>query len=155
MRKILVICFILMISLLKAQEIAVRKVLIAFEDTKFKKELAKEMKTILEKEGLVVTETDHSKKGFTELDGASYDLVFITNSGVNSKVRPWVTKWISENENKTKIILHTTQRNDWEVKTSVIAVTSASKTGEVKKFAQDYAEQVMKVLGEPNPLNND
>jgi hypothetical protein len=46
------------------------------------------------------------------------------------------------NGTKTKVLLHTTQKNNWKVETTVDAVTSASSVKEVAKFAVEYSAKI-------------
>lgn len=118
-------------------------ILIATEKTGFKDALAAEMEALLSNAGYTVVTARHSKGAIDKYRAADYAAVFITNSGVNSKVRPWVTKWIENNGSSgAYILLHTTQIREWKVETTVDAVTSASTKGEVKNLARDYADRI-------------
>lgn len=119
-------------------------ILIASEKTGFKDALVKEMESILSTAGYTVVTTRHSKKWLDKYQASDYAAVFITNSGVNSKVRPWVTEWIEKNRpSGAYILLHTTQIREWKVEASVDAVTSASTKNEVKSLARGYAGRIM------------
>lgn len=122
-------------------------VLLVYEKTRFKTGLIEEMKTILENQGFAVATFEHSKKNMDKIDPSGHSVIFITNSGVNSKVRPWITDWISSSspETKGKILLHTTQRDDWKVQTDVDAVTSASERKNTRQFAEEYTQRIMDI----------
>jgi hypothetical protein len=116
------------------------RVLLALEDTRFKKELVAEMKTILAPKGYKITVVEDSEKQIAAQSAKNFDAVFITNSGVMSKVRPWIVEWLKVNAaSKDKILLHTTQKMDWKVVADVDVVTSASDLGIVKKLAAEYS----------------
>lgn len=125
-------------------------VLLSFEDTKFKKGLIKEMKKLLEKDGITVVVVNHTNgDSLAQLAATDFNAVFITNSGINSKVRPWVLDWLNKNERSaSRIILHTTQIRKWEVKTpvKVDAITSASKNGKVKSLAAEYSMKLKTII---------
>ncbi len=121
------------------------RVLLAYEKTGFKEQLIEEMSSILKKSSVEVTTIIHSKGGLDKVDASAYEAIFITNSGVNSKVRPWITEWLSKNEALAgTVLLHTTQTRNWDVDVKVDAVTSASKKKEVKALAAQYAEMLKK-----------
>ena len=123
-----------------------KRVLLAWEKTRFKQALIEEMAKQLEAQGYAVTRAMHSKKGLAQ-KAADYDAVFITNSGVYSKVRPWITKWLEANKaHAARILLHTTQTSDWKVEAKVDAVTSASKKADVKRMAADYVARLVKKM---------
>lgn len=122
------------------------QVLLAFEKTSFKSELIDEMKKQLEETGIKVIVKEHSS-GWQEPKAADFNAIFITNSGVRSKVRPWIQDWLKKNsKQKDLILLHTTQTRNWTVKADVDTVTSASSRGDVKKLANDYVSLIKKIL---------
>ncbi len=98
--------------------------------------------------GLQVTVVEDHKKELKNYKASDYDYVFITNSGVGSKVRPWVKKWLESNNNSKNILLHTTKTKKWSEKVSVDAVSSASS----KKDASTLAEEYIKLLLADNYL---
>ena len=138
------ILFILMlftlVSSISAQ--SGEKVLLAMEKTAFKKALIAEMEKSLNAKGLHVTVVEDHKKDLENYKASDYDYVFITNSGVGSKVRPWVKDWLESNNNSSNILLHTTKIKKWNEKVSVDAVSSASS----KKDASSLAEEYIKLL---------
>jgi hypothetical protein len=138
----LMVCLACGVAMAQTQSPA--RVLIALEDTRFKKELVAEMKTILAPKGYQITVVEDSEKKIAAQSAAKFDAVFITNSGVMSKVRPWIVEWLKVNAaSKDKILLHTTQQKDWKVVADVDVVTSASDLGIVKKLAAEYSAAVV------------
>ena len=120
------------------------QVLLALENTRFKKSLIDQIKKLLEEKKYDVKIVDHSKKQLDSIKPSDYDVIFITNSGVNSKVRPWVLNWLEKYKGQTEpVIVHTTQKFDWEVKLDVDALTSASKKGDIDKLARQYSEKII------------
>jgi hypothetical protein len=123
------------------------KILLSWESTKFKDALITELETLLRNDGFEIVKVVHSKDGLAPYNASDFKAVFISNSGVNSKVRPWVVSWIEKNKSSgTYILLHTTQTRDWKVVTSVDAVTSASVVPESKAKAMEYRNQIISAL---------
>jgi len=121
------------------------RILLASEDTKFKNALVEKMQAALKEAGFEVVTADHADTKLKNQKAADYAAVFITNSGVRSKVRPWVVEWVEgSGDDASRILLHTTQTKDWEVKlgVDVDAVTSASDTKSVEKLAADYVKRL-------------
>lgn len=147
MRATIVACVMVCLTAMAlAQEAPKKRVLLAWEKTNFKQELVEEMERQLTSQGCEVTKVQHSKRGL-DAKAADYDAVFITNSGVHSKVRPWIVEWLAANkEQAARILLHTTKTGDWTVSADVDAVTSASSKGDVKVLAADYAVRIVKIL---------
>ena len=128
-------------------ESAPPRVALALEQTRFKSALVNEMEKLLERDGVEVTVVNHADGELDTIDPAAFNAVFITNSGVNSRVRPQVVSWIEAQEPYTsRILLHTTQTRDWTVETTVDAVTSASATREVATLAREYVEKLRAIL---------
>ncbi|MDC7223527.1 MAG: hypothetical protein PQJ60_07275 [Spirochaetales bacterium] len=126
------------------------RILIAYENTSFKKALVESLIENLSGPGRYIQVVDHSKKELTGLSAADYDAVFITNSGVTAKVRPWVSEWLSVQSGEN-IIVHTTQRaDDWTPQVEVDSVTSASisNRGARADLAATYADLIVEKLGE-------
>ncbi len=142
----IVLCITLFATMLSAMPLfaqATGKVLLAYEKTSFKNKLIVEMERLLTSAGFSVVKAEHPKGGLNAYKASDYAVVFITNSGVNSKVRPWVTEWIEKNGSSgTYILLHTTQIKDWKVVTSVDAVTSASAKNEINALASQYVSRI-------------
>ena len=129
--------------------LAQNPILLTYESTRFKTSLIEEMQTILTAKGYTVETLDHSKGALQEISVESYSAIFITNSGVNSKVRPWVSDWLSDKAG-SPILLHTTQQKEWSVESTVDAVTSASARKEVTTLAQTYTEQLITLIPVPS-----
>lgn len=133
-----------------AQEAPKKRVLLAWEQTDYKQALVEEMDRLLTQQGCAVTRLQHSKRGL-DAKAADFDAVFVTNSGVHSKVRPWITEWLAANKaHAGRILLHTTQTSGWKVIADVDAVTSASTKGDVKTMAADYVARIGKILTPAN-----
>ncbi|MBN1601778.1 MAG: hypothetical protein JW915_09225 [Chitinispirillaceae bacterium] len=133
-----------------------KKVVIAYEKTAFKKGLAAEIGQLLKTDSINVTTMEHSDKAPLKIEAASSDAVFISASGVNSKIRPWVVTWLENNkQHSSKIILHVTQTKNWIVKTHVDAVTSASSKKDMKKLASEYAGMIKTRLSASVPQKTD
>ncbi|MBN1647307.1 MAG: hypothetical protein JW874_04675 [Spirochaetales bacterium] len=118
-----------------------KKILIAYEPTPFKNRLLKDLVAQLNDGSVNIELLDHRKGGLDGYSASGYDAVFITNSGATAKVRPWISDWISRNNNAGNIILHTTQITRWTPRVSVDSVTSASLTSAEKTaaLAEEYA----------------
>ena len=134
------------------------QVLLAFEKTRFKESIIEKMKTLLEKESISVQVIEHSDKGFPVKDPSSYKAIFITVSGVHSKVRPWIVEWLEKNKaQKSNVLLHVTQKSDWKVMSDVDTVTSASSMDEIDTLAEDFAGRIKVLLekskSEEKPAN--
>jgi len=116
-----------------------KKVLLAYGKTRFKNALIERIQELLTQDSVDVTVIKHSRRNMKNYSAADYDAVFITNSGVRSKVRPWIVKWLQDNKSHgDNILLHTTQTKDWQVTVEVEAVTSASSMPDVEKLAEEY-----------------
>lgn len=141
----LILCSALCPAMLSAQSKGT--VLIVAEKTRFKKMLVAELDSLFTAAGYETTIVENSKKDVGNYAAPDYDAVFITNSGVNSRVRPWIVTWIDQNRSSgTYILLHTTQIRDWTVETPVDAVTSASSKDDVQKLAQEYFQRILREL---------
>ncbi len=131
-----------------------KNVLIIYEKTTFKNKLVLQLAKRLEKEGVMSKIVEHNSKGVTVDSVGLFDAIFITNSGVNSEVRPWILKWIDTNADySSRIVLHTTQKSKWNVKTTVDAITSASAIKEIDKIVND-CYSLLKVKLESVPEDN-
>ncbi len=122
-------------------------VLVAFESTPYKKALTKELVTLLEKDSIVVTVESEQKEKLPSYSATQFDVVFLSNSGVNSKVRPWIAIWLTTNsEQEAKIILHTTKTKKWDEAVTVDAVSSASKKKNAPADAKLYYDKIIEKL---------
>lgn len=119
------------------------KVLVAFEKTPYKEALTTELVALLEKSAIEVVVVDDHKADLKSHSAETYDAVFISNSGVQSKVRPWVKEWLAANNKQgPKIVLHTTKTKKWTEQVEVDAVSSASDKDNAKADAQTYFELI-------------
>ncbi len=130
---------------LGAEQNSSNAVLLVYENTRFKRNLITEMEKILSQNEVNVTVTTHSKNDVAIENPSQYGAIFISNSGVNSQVRPWITAWLEQTDFRN-ILLHTTQTRDWQVETEFDAVTSASSNSEAAKLAQDYSQKLLLFL---------
>jgi len=142
-----IVALTMLFSVINAQEATPAtgsRILIAMEPTEFKKKLVASMKTLLEQKSMQVTIVENSEKELQSFKSSDYDVVFITNSGVWSKVRPWITAWIDSNKaDSAKILLHTTKKLNWEEDVYVDAVSSASTNKLVPKLAEEYVTRLL------------
>lgn len=128
----------------ESSEPAQRRILIAMEQTKFKKQLVEQMKSLLSLKPVTITIVEDSKKELSQHKAADFDLIFITNSGVMSHVRPWVAEWIDNNKaDSSKILLHTTKARKWTEEVYVDAVSSASDKKQVPQLAEEYLTKLL------------
>jgi hypothetical protein len=121
-----------------------REILIAFEPTRFKKELISGLLEELDDGGFSILVVNHQKKGLEGLKAADFDVVFISNSGATAKVRPDVSRWVAANGHPDNVIVHTTQRTQWTPKLEVDSVTSASlrKKDEIADLVREFAGRI-------------
>lgn len=150
-RYVFLIAAILALALAAAAPGAVSNkgtVLLAYEKTPFKIALMDEMARILKRKGVEATVIEHTKGRLDREDPSGYGAVFVSVSGVNSQVRPWVQEWLNRNEDHApRILLHVTQTRNWKVEVPVDAVTSASASRDVGRLAAQYAEMVRERMG--------
>ncbi len=121
-----------------------KRILIAFEPTRFKKALVEEMIALLNDGSATLKVVNHMKKGLEGQDASDFDVVFITNSGATAKVRPDVSRWVEANGHPDNVIVHTTQRTRWTPQLQVDSVTSASlkKGRETEALAVDFVQRI-------------
>lgn len=124
------------------------RILIAYEVTPFKNGLVQEMKRRIRKRGLKVELVDHSLGGLAGRNASEYAAVFLSASGVNSMVRPWLAAWLSTNTAYAdRILLHVTRTRDWTVEAAVDVVTSASAPRETPTLASNYTAILLRKAG--------
>ncbi len=143
MKKLLFVFMAILISipLFAAQH----RVLIVKEDTGYKKALVQALTEELKRDGTEVVVIDHKNGELAGVDPEDYDAVFITNSGVQGRVRPDVVEWLDSVAGRDgNVILHTTQRNDWTPDVSVDSITSASQKSNISELVADIAERIRK-----------
>jgi len=118
-------------------------VLIASENTSYKKKLVQALTEELKEEGFAV-ETVNLQNGELEgVDPSSFAAVVISNSGVNKRVRPQVTAWLeSIVGNDDNVIVHTTKRDEWDEALEVDAISSASQTSNIN----DVVKEIMTLI---------
>ena len=122
---------------------AENRVLIAKEDTVYKKALIRALVDELEDGNTEVVVIDHRKGELDGVDPADYDVVFITNSGAQARVRPEVMAWLDSVAGRDgNVILHTTQITDWEPDVAVDSITSASQKRNIDELVVDIAERI-------------
>lgn len=135
---------VLSVNAQEAPKPANLKVLLVMEQTDFKSALIDKIKTLLEQQQAQITIVKDSEKKIQPFKASDYDLVFITNSGVMSKVRPWITDWLDKNRaDSSKILLHTTKKLVWQEAVTVDAVSSASSKKLVPALAQEYVQRLL------------
>lgn len=124
---------------------AEHRVLLVKEDTGYKKALIRALIEELEDGNTEVVVIDHKKGELEGVNPGDYDVVFITNSGVQGRVRPDIVEWLDSVAGRDgNVILHTTQRNDWEPDVSVDSITSASRKSNIDELVADIAERIRK-----------
>lgn len=129
MKRVVVLLFIFIsaFSVLSAQT-----VLIAKEDTSYKKNLVKLLVEKLNTENIQTEIIDHKKGELSEINPGDYDAVYVLNSGAQAKVRPAVQSWLNSIKGRdSNVILHTTQRTVWTPAVDVDSITSASKKSNI------------------------
>ncbi|MDG5815426.1 hypothetical protein QA601_10070 [Chitinispirillales bacterium ANBcel5] len=117
------------------------RVLLVHENTEFKTGLVQEMKNQLQRDGKNVTIAQHTRYGLSVEDPENYGAIFITNSGVMSRVRPWIVGWTNSLSNEN-IIVHTTQIRSWEPDIGIDGVTSASANSDIPNLARQYVRKI-------------
>lgn len=122
------------------------RILLAWENTKFKEKLIQKMVETLNDGKTYIKVVDHQKGELAGEKAQDYSAVFISNSGVKSMVRPWITEWIGQQNKKDNILLHTTQKAYWEVKAGVDTVTSASAPQAIDVLSRKYLDKISKII---------
>jgi hypothetical protein len=90
-----------------------------------------------------LTVVDHKRKELDGLDPRDFTAVFITNSGVQAKVRPWVLDWLdSVAEYDDNVLIHTTQITEWDPPVKVDSITSASKNSNIDGITDDIVRRL-------------
>ena len=123
--------------------LSAQTVLIAKEDTRYKKELVEILTEKLEQAGYSVEIVDH-RDG--ELDGVSpddYGVVYVLNSGAQARVRPQVLDWLASiGSNNHNVIVHTTKRTIWDEDLPVDSLSSASKKSNIDEVTDDIVSRI-------------
>jgi len=150
MKKIVMVLAVLSVSLW-AGDVVEQKVLLAMEKTPFKEALIENMELLLTSDNVAVTIIEDHENELEAVSAADYDALFITASGVNSMVRPWILTWIeTNNEFSDKLIVHITKTREWDDGLTVDAVSSASSRGDVEELAQSYVSLLQDKLTASN-----
>ncbi len=150
MKRISLILFILLltnIGLMASENFgspqARNKVLIATENTRYKRRLIDALVEKLNDGSVFITVVDHKRKELEGQDPRDYSAVFITNSGAQAQVRPWVMEWLDSVSNYDEnVIIHTTQITDWDPPVAVDSITSASDNSNIDSLADDIARRL-------------
>jgi hypothetical protein len=124
------------------------KVLIAYENTRFKTNLVDGLIEDLSRDGFYIKVVDHQNGELEGINPTDYDVVFITNSGVTAKVRSQVSDWLASAGQPENVIVHTTQRSAWTPAIEVDSVTSASlrKSDEIEALVKEYGTLIRNKL---------
>ncbi|WP_319416308.1 hypothetical protein [Marispirochaeta aestuarii] len=118
-------------------------VLIALENTRYKDRLVDTLVKKLDDGSVYITVVDHKRKELEGRDPRDYKAVFITNSGVQAKVRPWVLDWLdSVAAYDDNVLIHTTQITEWDPPVQVDSITSASKNSNIDDVTDDIVRRL-------------
>lgn len=121
-----------------AATLSAQTVLIAKEDTSYKKALVVMLVEKLNAENITTEILDHRKEDLSAVNPADYDVVYVLNSGVMAKVRPDVQEWLNLIAGRDyNVILHTTQRTNWLPQVNVDSITSASRKADLDEITDD------------------
>jgi hypothetical protein len=122
---------------------APNRVLIATENTRYKRRLIDTLVEKLNDGSVYITVVDHKQKELQGKDPRDYSAVFITNSGAQAKVRPWVMEWLDAVSNYDEnVIIHTTQITDWDPPVQVDSITSASDNSNIDRLTDDIIRRL-------------
>ncbi len=137
---------LVLIAFASAAALSAQTVLIAKEDTSYKKKLVETLTQKLETEGYRVQIVDFTDG---ELDGVrpdDYGVVYVVNSGAQAKVRPQVLEWLASfGGYRDNVIVHTTKRTVWDENLSVDSLTSASKKSNINDVTDDIVARIRAV----------
>jgi hypothetical protein len=122
---------------------APNKILIATENTRYKRRLIDTLIEKLDDGSVYITLVDHKRKELTGMDPRNFKAVFITNSGAQAKVRPWVVEWLNEvSSYDDNVLIHTTQITDWDPPVEVDSITSASNNSNIDDLTDDIVRRL-------------
>ena len=122
---------------------APNKILIATESTPYKRRLIDTLIGKLDDGSTHITLVDHKRKELEGLDPRNFSAVFITNSGAQAKVRPWVMDWLKRvSSYDDNILIHTTQITEWDPPVAVDSITSASKNSNIDDLTDDIVRRL-------------
>lgn len=120
-----------------------RKVLIATEPTRYKNRMIRQLIDKLDDGQTLIVEVNHADGGLSGVDPQDYNAIFITNSGAQAMVRPWVMEWLaSVAPNDENVVLHTTQITDWDPPVEVDSITSASNMRNIDSITDDIVQRL-------------
>jgi len=125
------------------------RVLLAYEPTRFKNQLVEAVVEGLQEEDFYIKTVLHNKNELRGESTEDYDAVIVINSGVNSRVRPKVSSWLSSLEETEKVVLLTTYRDlGWEPKypDGVDSITSPSKRSDIPEVRDEIIEKVLDIV---------
>ena len=126
----MLIAIIILIAVVAAA--SAETVLIATENTSYKRALVKNLVEKLEAENFETEVIDHQKGELRGVDPTEYKAVYVLNSGAQAKVRPDVLSWLTAVSAKdSNVIVHTTQTTDWDPPVKVDSITSASRKSNI------------------------
>ncbi|MDC7225470.1 MAG: hypothetical protein PQJ61_01755 [Spirochaetales bacterium] len=135
--------FFVSILIVLAASLYAETVLIASENTGYKKALVKSLIEKLGEEELGTELIDHRKDDLMQIDPADYKAVYILNSGVRAQVRPPVLEWLNSISGRdSNVILHTTQTTVWTPPVEVDSITSASKRSNIDELTDDIVLRI-------------
>ncbi|KMQ52564.1 hypothetical protein CHISP_0333 [Chitinispirillum alkaliphilum] len=121
------------------------RVLLVYESSRFKTNLISKMEELFTQKNIEVTVSTHSRRDMGIDNPHNYSAIFISNSGVNSQIRPWISKWLEQTDYQN-ILLHTTQISEWSIDTEFDAVTSASSNSQINEIAAEYTEKITELF---------
>ena len=140
MKRLMLIALILFAAF---SVLSAKTVLIAKEDTGYKKALVNNLLEKLEADNITVEVIDHKDGDLSGVNPADYDAVYVLNSGAQARVRPAVQDWLdSVSAADTNVILHTTQRTVWTPQVDVDSITSASKKSNIDEMTDDIVMRI-------------
>lgn len=126
-----------------ASALHAQTVLIAKEDTSYKKALVGELTGKLESEGFTVEVIDHKRGELENVDPGDYAVVYVTNSGAQARVRPQVLDWLASiRGNDSNVIVHTTKINEWDENLNVDSLSSASRRSNIDDVTDDIMRRI-------------
>ena len=129
--------------ILVTSTLSARTVLIAKEDTGYKKALVNTLIDKLEAEGLEVEVIDHKRGELDNVDPGDYAVVYVTNSGAQARVRPQVLEWLASiRGNDSNVIVHTTKINEWDENLNVDSLSSASQRSNIDDVTDDIMRRI-------------
>ena len=144
---LLVVLLFVNISLIASETFgnpsAPNRILIATENTGYKRRLIDTLIEKLDDGSAHITLVDHKRKGLEGMDPRDFSAVFITNSGAQAKVRPWVVEWLNEvSRFDDNVLIHTTQITDWDPPVAVDSITSASNNSNIDNLTDDIVRRL-------------